>query len=71
MFSVVPLVTVVFVLLEQNGQVTLFQAIFISGALDLLYSLSLQLTASRLRGRQAKETDLSQVCVRMCVYVCT
>ena len=65
MFSVVPLVTVVFVLLEQNGLVTVVQAIFISGALDLLYSLLLQVAASQLRGRQAKETDLSQVGVHI------
>ncbi|KAK8405688.1 hypothetical protein O3P69_001887 [Scylla paramamosain] len=61
MFSVVPLVTVVFVLLEQTGQATVIQAIFISGALDLLYSLILQVLASQLRKRQAKKTDLSQV----------
>lgn len=62
MFSVVPLVTVMFVLLEQSGKITLMGAILTSGALDLLYSLILQLTASQLRSRQAKEADMSQVC---------
>ncbi|XP_050739009.1 pecanex-like protein 4 [Eriocheir sinensis] len=61
MFSVVPLVTVMFVLLEQSGKVTLMAAILISGAVDLLYSLALQLTASRLRSRQDEEADMSQV----------
>ncbi|KAG0710395.1 Pecanex-like protein 4 [Chionoecetes opilio] len=61
LWCVVPVVTVVFVLLEQAGVVGVVPAVVLSGMLDALYALVLQLTAAHLRRRHNKEADLSQV----------
>nr|XP_045605475.1 pecanex-like protein 4 [Procambarus clarkii] len=60
-FSVIPIFTTLFVLLEHNGMISLIQAVIINGVLGGLYSLALQLLAHFLRNQNSKSGGVEQV----------
>ncbi|XP_069945486.1 pecanex-like protein 4 isoform X2 [Cherax quadricarinatus] len=60
-FSMIPIFTTLFVLLEHNEMISLHQAVIISGVLDGVYSLVLQLLAYFLRTQKSKSGEIEQV----------
>ncbi|XP_071534106.1 pecanex-like protein 4 [Panulirus ornatus] len=60
-FSVIPLLTILFVTLEHNGMITLSQAVFASAVLAFLYSLAVHLVAYFLRTQKSKTGEIEQV----------
>ncbi|KAK3867388.1 hypothetical protein Pcinc_027147 [Petrolisthes cinctipes] len=61
LFSVVPLITVLFILLEHNQFISLSGAIFVGGIIDFIYCLLLQLIAYFFRSQKSKTGDTTQV----------
>ncbi|XP_042223472.1 pecanex-like protein 4 isoform X2 [Homarus americanus] len=61
LFSVIPLVTVLFVLLEHNDMITLFIAVIINAVVAGLYSLAIQTLALVLRTQKSKKGQIEQV----------
>lgn len=63
MFSVIPLLTILFITLEHNGMISLSKAVFVSAVLDFLYSLALRLLAYFLRTHKSKTGEIEQVTI--------